>query len=99
VINQSSQTRSVSGESNVRITESLRLEKTSKIPKHNPSPPLPLTISLSAPSPWFLDTTRDGDSTTSLGSLCHCIITLLERKCSLIPNLKLVRSWVPAQLG
>lgn len=41
----------------------------------NPSPPCPLIISLSAISPCFLSTSRDGDSPTSLGSLfqwmCH----------------------------
>ena len=49
-----------------RITGSLRLEKITEIPKSNPSPPGPLTISYSATSPCFLNTSRDGDSTTSL---------------------------------
>lgn len=41
------------------------MEKTSKISKLNTtaSPPCPLTVFLSATSPWFLD--------TSLGSLCQ----------------------------
>lgn len=39
-----------------RITESLRWEMSSKIPKFkpNPSPPCPLITFLSATSPWFL---------------------------------------------
>ena len=36
------------------ITEPQRLEKTSKIPKSNPTPPCPLTASLSATPPLFL---------------------------------------------
>ena len=35
-------------------------------------------MSSSAPCPWFLNTSRDGDSTTSLGRLCQCITTLPE---------------------
>ena len=50
------------------ITELLRLEKTSKIPQPNPPPPCPLPTSLSATSPWILDTSRDEDPITSLGS-------------------------------
>ena len=50
------------------ITESLRLEKTSKTTRSNPNPPppCPLTASLGAPSLQYLSTSRDGDSTTSL---------------------------------
>ena len=50
--------------------ESFRLEKTSQIPKFNPRspPPYPLTTSLSATFPQFLNTSRDGDPTASLGS-------------------------------
>ena len=33
-----------------------------------------------ATSPCFLHTSRDGDSTTSLGSLCHCLTTPSEKK-------------------
>ena len=59
------------------ITGSLRLEKTSKITKSmpNPFPPCPLPTSLSATSPQFWNTSRDGDSTTSL---FQCLITLSE---------------------
>ena len=59
------------------VTESLRLEKTSKITQSNPSPPptCPLTTSLSATSPHFLSTSRDGDPTASLDSLHQCITT------------------------
>ena len=46
-------------------------------------------MSLSATSPWFLNTSRDSDSTTTLGSLCHCITSLSEKKCFLICNLNL----------
>jgi len=42
-------------------------------------PVLPTTTSLSAASTHFLITSRDGDSTTSLGSLCHCLNTLSEK--------------------
>ena len=44
-------------------------------------------MSLSAVSPWFFNTSRDSDATSSLGSLCQCIITLSEKKCFLISNL------------
>ena len=48
-----------------RITESLRSKKTSEITR----PSLcPLTTSVSATSPQFWNTPRDGDPTTSLGS-------------------------------
>jgi len=55
---------------NHRITDPLRLEKTCKIieSNHQPTPPCQLTTSLSATSTW-LNTSRDGDCTTSLGSL------------------------------
>ena len=56
---------------NQRIAESLRLEKISKIICPTISPPCPLTTSLSATSPQSLNISRDGDSTTSLGSLCQ----------------------------
>jgi len=68
--------RSLYATSSYRITESLQLEKTSKIIQPNAPLPCLLTTSLSATSPWFLSTSRDGDSTTSLGSLCHCITTI-----------------------
>ena len=57
------------------IIESFRLEKTIKItspsPTTNPSPPCPLTMALNATSTQFLNSPRDGDSTTSQGSLCQ----------------------------
>lgn len=40
----------------------------------------PLTTSLSAPSSCFLNTSMDGDSTTSLSSLFQCITSLYEKK-------------------
>ena len=45
--------------------------------------PLLSTTSLSATSPHFLNTSRDSDSTTSLGSLCHCLTALSEE---MFPN-------------
>ena len=44
---------------------------------------------LSATSTCFLNTSRDGDSTTSLGSLCQCLTTLSEKNFFLISNLNL----------
>ena len=54
------------------LIESLRLKKTSKIPKSNPLCPLP--TSLSATSPGFWSTSRDGDPTTPWAAvpLQHC---------------------------
>ena len=46
-------------------------------------------MSLSATSTWFLNTFRDGDPTTSLGRLCHCLTALHGKKFSLISNLDL----------
>ena len=45
-------------------------------------------MSLLATYTLFLNTSRDGDPTTSLGSLCQYITALLD-KFSLIPNLTL----------
>jgi len=59
-----------------------------KRPLRSPSPtlsPCTLTISLSATSPLFLNTS----TTTSLGSLCQCLTTLSEKICFLISNLNL----------
>ena len=77
-----------------RITESLRLKKASKItnPKSNHQP-IPLTTSLSATYPWFLNASRDGDSTISLGSLRHCITILLEKKFVLLVLLSITSSF------
>jgi len=44
-------------------------------------------MSLSTTSKRFLNTSRDGDSTTPLGSLFQCLTTLSVRKCFLISNL------------
>lgn len=42
----------------------------------------------SATSPWFLNISRDGHLTTSLGSLCQCIIPLSGRsyQASVLPS-------------
>jgi len=45
-------------------------------------------MSPSATPPRFLNTSREGDSITSLGSLCHCMTTLLEKKFFLISSLR-----------
>ena len=52
-------------------------------------------MSFKTASKHFLNTFRDGDSTTSLGSLFQCLTTLLEKKCFLISSLKLpwCNSW------
>jgi len=47
------------------------------------------TMSLSATSPHFVSTSRDGDSTISLGSLFQCPTTLSEKKVFLISSLNL----------
>ena len=62
--------------------------KATKIIQSNasPSPLCSVTTSLNATSLRFLNTSRDSDCTTSLGSLCHCITTLPD-KFLLIPNL------------
>ena len=44
---------------------------------------------LSTTSKWFLNTSRDGDSTTSLGSLFQCLTTLSANNFFLISNLNL----------
>ena len=64
-----------------RILESLWLENTSKIIQFNCQPitPCPLTSSLRATSPCFLNTSRDSDFTIPLGSLCHCLTTSSEK--------------------
>jgi len=43
-------------------------------------------MSLSTTSKWFLNTFRDSDSTTSLGSLFQCLTTLSVKKLFLISN-------------
>ncbi|KAK4825008.1 hypothetical protein QYF61_022954 [Mycteria americana] len=68
---------------NHRITESYRLEKTFKIIESNHKPNTAknhhYTMSLSTSSKRPLNTSRDGDSTTSLGSLFQCLITLSSK--------------------
>jgi len=46
-------------------------------------------MSLSTRPTCYLNTSRDGDSTTSLGSLFQCLTTLSVKKFFLISNLKL----------
>jgi len=46
-------------------------------------------MSLSTASKQFLNASRDGYSTTSLGSLFQCLTTLSVKKCFLISNLNL----------
>lgn len=73
-----------------RIIESHRLEKTSKVIQSNHPPTTsmsPLTMSLRTTSKCFLDASRDGDSTTSPGSLFQLPTTLLEKKCLPVSNL------------
>ena len=53
-----------------------------------PNPPCPLPMFPSATSPWFLNTPRDKDSTTSISSLCQCITALSENEFFLVSNLK-----------
>ena len=50
---------------------------------------MPTDHVLSATSTRFWNTSRDGYSTTSLGSLCHCSTTLPEKLFSIISNLNL----------
>ena len=53
--------------------------------------PQPTPTSLSATSPRLWNTSRGGDSTTSLGSLCWCITTLSKQTFFLLFNL--THSW------
>jgi len=46
-------------------------------------------MSLSTTSKQFVNTFRDSDSTTSLGSLFQCLTSLSEKKFFLISNLNL----------
>ena len=61
---------------------------------HPNHPPLTLTafrsiMALSTTSKRLLNTCRDGDSTTSLGSPSQCLTTPYRKKCFLISNLNL----------
>ena len=62
-----------------------KLEKTSENPQAIPL--RPLTVSLSATSPWFLNTSWENDHTTTLGSLCQCMTALSEKKLFLISQI------------
>ena len=73
----------------IRITESPRLEKTSKIIQFNSPPITNITMSLSATSEHFLNTSRDSVSSTSLGSPFQCLNTLLEKNLFLTSSLNL----------
>lgn len=64
---------------NQRSVEPLSLKKC-LLDSPRPSSPHLLTTSLSVPSPLFLSTCRDSDSTITLGSLCYCIAALMETK-------------------
>ncbi|KAK4815885.1 hypothetical protein QYF61_009936 [Mycteria americana] len=79
---------------NHRITESYRLEKTFKIIESNHKPNTAknhhYTMSLSTSSKRPLNTSRDGDSTTSLGSLFQGLITLSAKQ-SQLPQPLLIR--------
>jgi len=78
-----------------RIIESPRLEKTSKIIQSNRPPIISIShvleynMSLSTTCKHFLNASRIGDSTTSLGSPFLHLTTLLEKKFSLTFNLNL----------
>ena len=56
----------------------IKVGKTAKIiqSNHQPTPSCPLTTSLIVISALFVSTSRGGDSTTSLGSLCQCLTSL-----------------------
>ena len=74
------------------IIESLRLEETSKIIKSNrqPNTTMPTKPCPEVPvSTRFLNISRDGDSTTSLGSLFQCLTILSVKKFFLVSNLNL----------
>jgi len=74
-----------------RIIEWLRLEMTSKIKSNcQPNTTLPAKPRPEVPySTGFLNTSRDGDSTTSLGSLFQCLTTLWTKILFLISSLNL----------
>ena len=67
--------------------EPLRLEKTLRSP--SPTSPCPPAKCLSATSLQFLNTSRNGDSTTAPSSLFYYLTTLLLRKVFQIPSLHL----------
>jgi len=73
-----------------KITESLRLEKTSQIPQLNPAPPHHADCPHhSVPHPHSSGT-HPGMGTLPLpGQLCHCISALGEKELFPVPNLTL----------
>lgn len=79
---------------NHTITDSLSLEKTSKIRKFNHQSST-TSMFTTKPCPqchihrFFFNTSRDGDSTTALGSLFQCLTTLSKKKFFLIANLNI----------
>lgn len=70
----------------LKIIELLSLEKTSKITKTNHQSITTMPMFLIATSTCFSNIYRDGDSTTSLGSLLHHLIILPEEK--MFPNIE-----------
>jgi len=68
----------------------IKIGKTSKIISSNLWP-----MSLGATWPWFLNTSKDCDCTTSLGSLSQCIATLSEKKFFLISLISNIFSSAP----
>ena len=78
---------------NNRITEWPRLNKTSKISQSNRSHIISVsywTTCLSTASKWFLNTSKVGDSYTSLGSLFQHLAPLSDKKFFLTSNLNLL---------
>jgi len=72
--------------------ESLRLEETSKIIESNRQPNTTMPAKPCPEVPYlhvFLNTSSDGDSTTSLGSLFQYLTTLSIKKFFLISDLNL----------
>jgi len=63
----------------IQITK-VRKDHYNHLSNHQPTPLCPLTVSLCAISPWFLNTSRDVDSTTFLGSPFQCSVTLAVKK-------------------
>jgi len=75
-----------------RIIESLWLEKISKIMKSNHQPNTTMPTKQCPEVPYlhvFLNTSRDGDSTTSPGSLFQCLTALSVKNFFLISDLHL----------
>jgi len=74
------------------MMDSSRLEKISKIIKYNCQPNTTMAAKSCPGVPYlhvFLNTSRDGDSTTSLGILFQFLTTLSVKKFFLISSLNL----------